>query len=92
MVLPEEVVIVIVGHLAATSERPLDDLRSLRATCSFMRRICSGGHVGRRLRLDGFRRHWWTRRNNDDINYDGMLALPSKSATRSTLIWKNLRK
>uniref|UniRef100_K3YLK4 F-box domain-containing protein n=1 Tax=Setaria italica TaxID=4555 RepID=K3YLK4_SETIT len=34
--LPTEVTKEITGHLAVTSERPMDDFRSLRVTCSFM--------------------------------------------------------
>ncbi|RCV21709.1 hypothetical protein SETIT_4G159300v2 [Setaria italica] len=37
--LPIEVAIKIAGHLAAISERPMDDLRSLRVICSLMRRV-----------------------------------------------------
>uniref|UniRef100_K4AKG8 F-box domain-containing protein n=1 Tax=Setaria italica TaxID=4555 RepID=K4AKG8_SETIT len=38
--LPIEVFIDIVGHLAVTSDNPLEDLRRLRATCRLMLRAC----------------------------------------------------
>ena len=50
-VLPDEMAIEIASHLAATLERPMDDLRSLRAACSSMRHICSNPAVGRRVAL-----------------------------------------
>uniref|UniRef100_K3YZK0 F-box domain-containing protein n=1 Tax=Setaria italica TaxID=4555 RepID=K3YZK0_SETIT len=53
--LPTEVAIEIAGHLAATLERPMDDLHSLRETCLFMRRVCSDRAVGRRVALDRFK-------------------------------------
>jgi hypothetical protein len=54
VVLPIEVNIDITGHLAATSERPMDDLRSLRATCREMHRVCNSTAVGRRVALERF--------------------------------------
>jgi hypothetical protein len=39
--IPYVVAIQIAGHLAATSEWLMSDLRSLRVTCSFMRHVCS---------------------------------------------------
>ena len=39
LALPDELAIEITGHLAVTSEHPMDDLRSLRSTCSSMRLI-----------------------------------------------------
>ena len=70
-VLPTEVQIVIVRHLAATSEQPKDDLHSLRATCSSMRHICGEPIVCRCLALDRFRRR---RTWDDTIEYEALLA------------------
>ena len=50
-VLPTEVQIMIVGHLAVTSERPMDDLHSLWVTCSSMRRINGDPTVDQRQAL-----------------------------------------
>ncbi|RLN11258.1 hypothetical protein C2845_PM09G09910 [Panicum miliaceum] len=49
MDLPPDVAVKIAGHLAATSERPMDHLRALWVTCCFMRRVCSNPEVGRRI-------------------------------------------
>jgi hypothetical protein len=68
MALPTELQIVIVGHLAATSEQPMDDLRSLWATCSSMRRICGDPAVDRRVALDQ------VTRVNVHVNYFSLLA------------------
>jgi hypothetical protein len=62
----------IADHLAATSKWPMDDLCSLRATCSFMRRICGDPAIGRRVATDRCRcgvRSW-----NDLDNYYVLLA------------------
>jgi hypothetical protein len=69
--LPIEVQIVIAGHLAATSERPMDDLRSLRMTCLSMCRFYGDPTVGRRVALDRFKHRWeW----NIHTNYITILA------------------
>ena len=70
-VLPTEVQIVITGHLAVTSERPMDDLRSLLATYLSLYLICGDPTVGRYLALDQFRcgRTW-----DDPIDYEALLA------------------
>jgi hypothetical protein len=71
MALPTELQIVIAGHLTATSEQPMDDLRSLQATCSTMRHICGDPTIGRHLALDWFRcRRMW----DDPIDYEALLA------------------
>ena len=44
--LPTEVAVQIVGHLAETSVSPMDDLRSLLATCHFLRGVTSDRTVG----------------------------------------------
>jgi hypothetical protein len=54
VVLPIEVNNDIAGHRAATSERPMDDLRSLRATYREMRCVCNNATVGRRVVLERF--------------------------------------
>jgi hypothetical protein len=41
----------IASHVAEQSYAPMDDLASLRATCSFMRRVCATAKVGRRIPL-----------------------------------------
>ena len=51
-----EVQIVIAIHLAVTSERPMDDLYSLRATCLSMCHICGNPTVGQHVALDQCRR------------------------------------
>jgi hypothetical protein len=48
MALPTDMQIEITALVAATSDRPMDDLRSLGATYSSMRRICGNPVVGRR--------------------------------------------
>jgi hypothetical protein len=50
--LPQDIHIEIVARVGTTSERPLDDLRSLRGTCSTMRRVCGHDDVGRRLSIE----------------------------------------
>ena len=69
--LPTDMQIHIAGHLAATSDHPMDDLWSLRATYSSMCRICGDPSIGQRLALDRFR-SWRTRA--DPINYYTLLA------------------
>ena len=69
--LPTDVQIEIVGHLATTSDWPMDDLYSLWATCSSIYRICSNPTVGRRLALDQFRRG---RTGANPVNYYALLA------------------
>ena len=71
MALPVVVQIEIAVHLVATSERPMDDLHSLRATCLSMRGIYGDPTVGRRLALDRFRRG---RTGADPIDYYALLA------------------
>jgi hypothetical protein len=56
LVLPDELAIEITDHLTATSERPMDDLHSLWATCSSMHCICGNPAVDRRVALDKCRR------------------------------------
>jgi hypothetical protein len=51
LALPTDLAIEIAGHLAATSERPMDDLRSLWVTCSSMHRIYGDPSVSRCLAL-----------------------------------------
>jgi hypothetical protein len=51
--LPQDLRIEIAVHVGATSEQPLANLRSIRGTCSTMRRVCSHGDVGRRLLIEG---------------------------------------
>ncbi|RLN28971.1 hypothetical protein C2845_PM05G22910 [Panicum miliaceum] len=40
------------SHLAATSVRPMDELRMLQATCHFMRRVCSDPEVGQSVSIE----------------------------------------
>jgi hypothetical protein len=51
--LPQDLRIEIAARVGTTSERPLADLRSLRGTCSTMRRVCGHGDVGRCLSIEG---------------------------------------
>src|SRR6185437_7996726 len=44
-----EVAIQIAGHLTATSDSPMDDLRSLWATCPYLRGITCDCAVGQRI-------------------------------------------
>jgi hypothetical protein len=46
--LPQDLRIEIAARVGVTSEQPLADLRSLRGTCSTMRRVCGHSDVGRR--------------------------------------------
>ncbi|TVU21977.1 hypothetical protein EJB05_31649, partial [Eragrostis curvula] len=50
--LPHDVVVEIAGHVAASSARPMDDLRSIRATCKAMNAACSDPAVARRVALE----------------------------------------
>uniref|UniRef100_K3XRU9 At2g35280-like TPR domain-containing protein n=2 Tax=Setaria italica TaxID=4555 RepID=K3XRU9_SETIT len=50
--LPHDMAVEIAGCVAATSPRPVDDLRSLRASCRAMRAACSDRAVGRRVALE----------------------------------------
>jgi hypothetical protein len=70
VVLPTEVYIDIAGHLAATSERAMDDLRSLQATCREMHCVCTNAAVGRHVALERFaiELQW-----NDRKGYDALL-------------------
>ena len=70
--LPVEVQIEIASHLATTSERPMDDLRSLWVTSSSMRGICGDPAIGRRVVVDRCRRR--VRLSNDRVNYFTILA------------------
>ena len=54
--LPTELAIRIAGNIAATSVRPMEDLRSLRVTCHFMCRVCSDLEVGRLISVERFYR------------------------------------
>ena len=52
MVLPTDMQIEIAGHLAMTSDWPMDDLHSLWATYSSMRHIYGDPTIGQHLALD----------------------------------------
>ena len=52
LALPDELAIEITGHLAATIERPMDDLCSLWVTYSSMRGIYGNPAIGRCVALD----------------------------------------
>ncbi|KQK16321.1 hypothetical protein BRADI_1g28200v3 [Brachypodium distachyon] len=51
-VLPTELVVEIVGIVAASSTQPMADLCSLRSTCKTMYGVSKERHVGRRLALE----------------------------------------
>jgi hypothetical protein len=53
--LPQDLCIEIAARVGATSERPLADLRSLRGTCSTMRRVCGHDDIGWHLSIEGIR-------------------------------------
>jgi hypothetical protein len=53
MGLPQDLCIEIAVRVGAISEWPLADLRSLRGTCSTMRRVCDHGDVNRFLSIEG---------------------------------------
>jgi hypothetical protein len=71
-VLPIKVQIEITGHLAATSERPMDDLRSLQVTFLSMCGICDDPAVDQCMAVDQCRRG--VRSSNDLVNYFALLA------------------
>ncbi|RLN22440.1 hypothetical protein C2845_PM07G02010 [Panicum miliaceum] len=50
--LPHDMAVEIAGRVAATSPRPVGDLRSLRASCRAMRAACGDRSVGRRVALE----------------------------------------
>jgi hypothetical protein len=50
--LPTKVAIQMAGHLATTSVRPMDELRTLRATCHFMHHVCRDPEVGRCISVE----------------------------------------
>ena len=52
--LPTELAIRIVGHVAVTLVRPMEDLRSLRVTCHFMHHVCSDLEVGWLISVERF--------------------------------------
>jgi hypothetical protein len=54
VVLPTEVNIDIVGHLVATSDRPMVDVRNLHVTCWEIRRMCNNTGVDRHVALERF--------------------------------------
>ena len=70
-VLPIDVQIEIAGHNSVTSDRPMDDLRSIWVTYSSMHRICGDLTIGQCLALDQVR-HGRTR--VDPVNYYALLA------------------
>jgi hypothetical protein len=53
--LPQDLCIEIAARVGAASKRLLADLRSLRGTCSTMRRVCGHGDIGRRLSIERIR-------------------------------------
>ncbi|RLN42718.1 hypothetical protein C2845_PM01G43450 [Panicum miliaceum] len=57
--LPTDVAIQIEGHLAATSEWPMDDLRALRATCRRMHLVCRNPEVAWRINVAGLTDMAW---------------------------------
>ncbi|RLM73635.1 hypothetical protein C2845_PM15G06360 [Panicum miliaceum] len=59
--LPTDLAIKITGRLAATLERPMDDLRALQASCRCMLRLCGEPEVSRRVALGWFA---------DDMSWD----------------------
>ena len=52
--LPNELAIRIAGCVTATSVRPMEDVRSLWATCHFMRRMCRDPEGGRLISVKRF--------------------------------------
>ena len=69
--LPTDMQIEITGHLTTTSDWPMDDFYSLRATYSSMCHICGDPAIGQRLALDRVRRG---RMGADPVNYYALLA------------------
>ncbi|RLM66299.1 hypothetical protein C2845_PM16G00080 [Panicum miliaceum] len=63
-----DLAIKIAGRLTATSERPMDNLRALRATCRRMLRVCGEPEVGRRVALGQFA---------DDMSWDDPVGYPT---------------
>ena len=49
--LPFDVLVQIAGNVTVTSWSPMEDLRALRGTCRFMRRLCRNPEVGRHINL-----------------------------------------
>jgi hypothetical protein len=72
MALPVEVQIEITNHLAATSERPMDNLCYLWVTCSSMHSIYNDPVVGQCVAMDRCRHG--VRSLNDLVNYFALLA------------------
>ena len=71
--LPTELAIRIAGNIAATSVQPMEDLRSLRATCHFMHRVCSDLEVGWLISVEWFYKMYW-------YVHDGYLTLLNRLA------------
>ena len=69
--LPTEVAVQIAGHLTAMSVSPMDNLRSLRATCHFLRGITSYRTIGQCIDV---RRFAPTMLWNDRAAYAALLA------------------
>ena len=69
--LPFDVLVQIAGIIAATSWSPMEDLRALRGTSRFMRRLCRNPEVGRRINLErvSSSNNRWSRR----IAYQALL-------------------
>jgi hypothetical protein len=72
LALPTNLAIEIAGHLAVTLERPMDDLRNLWVTCSFMRRICGDPTVSHHVVMDRCRHELMSW--NDLDNYYALLV------------------
>jgi hypothetical protein len=70
-VLPINMQIEVTIHLAMTLDQPMDDLRSLQATCSSMRCICDDPTIDRHLALDQFR---CGRTGAEPVDYYALLA------------------
>uniref|UniRef100_K3YEF0 F-box domain-containing protein n=1 Tax=Setaria italica TaxID=4555 RepID=K3YEF0_SETIT len=49
--LPMEVLIIIVGDVAVTSFKPMEDLGNLRVVCRVMERACSDPFIGQRMAM-----------------------------------------
>ncbi|CAN6164105.1 unnamed protein product [Urochloa humidicola] len=77
--LPTDLVLVIVGRLAASSRNPMEDLRNLRAACKKMRWVCKSGYVSRSVALlQAFRRLPIAPPNVDDLraHFDSLEESP----------------
>jgi hypothetical protein len=83
--LPTKVAIQIAGHLAATSERPTDDLHNLWTTCHFMRGVCRDHAVGQHIALERFA-HRMERNDYDGYTIDGPLTDSIIIASTNTII------